>query len=160
MAETYNSSSQPLAVEQAATAIIALINSRPRCPSRDEIEAILNKITWAGATDSYDVVEVRRVVARLAESREATGKLHDGPEFEAANGNIDRWKAKLDELEAQVPNPPRSFNDLVILAEIARAGADVGKDGGMVELDDDDCFERPAARLIEAVLQFGQAENP
>jgi hypothetical protein len=137
----------------------ALINSRPQCPRRDEIEAILKKVIW-GDTDGPDVLEVRTVLARLAESRDAAGKLHDwGPEFDAANDKIDRWMAKLDELEAQIPNPPRSYVDLVILAEIARAGADVGGDGRMAELDDNDCFERPAARLIEAVLQFGQAVN-
>jgi hypothetical protein len=43
----------------------------------------------------------------------------------------------------QVSNPPRAYSDLVILAEIARAGADVDEDGRMAELDDDDCFERP-----------------
>jgi hypothetical protein len=42
----------------------------------------------------------------------------------------------------------------VLLAEIARCGADVGRDGRMAELDHNDVFERPAACLIEAVLQL------
>jgi hypothetical protein len=41
-----------------------------------------------------------------------------------------------------------------VLAEIARCGADVGHDERMAELDERDLFHRPAARLIEAVLQF------
>jgi hypothetical protein len=37
---------------------------------------------------------------------------------------------------------------------IAHAGAEVGKDGRTAELDEPDIFERPAAGLVEAVLQY------
>jgi hypothetical protein len=158
MAETCNSPSQPLSVEQAATAIIDLMNSRPQCPGRDEIEAILKKMTWA-RIDGSVVLEVRRVSALLAERERAAGKLK-GAAFHAANAERARWQARLDELEAQVPNPQSSFSDLVVLAEIAHAGAEVGEDGRMAEIDEPDIFERPAARLVEAVLQFHARGQP
>jgi hypothetical protein len=65
----------PPSVGQAATALIAIINSRPQCPRGEEFEAILKKMTWVGG-DGPDLLEVRAVLARLAESREAAGKLH------------------------------------------------------------------------------------
>jgi hypothetical protein len=63
-------------------------------------------------------------------------------------------------VEAQVANPPGSYGDVVALAEIVRSGADVRRDGRMAELDQDDVFQRPAARLVEAVLQFAGRDRP
>jgi hypothetical protein len=71
---------------------------------------------------------------------------------------IDQLEGDLEELEGQIPNPPQSLADLLAWAEIARAGADIRKDGTMAETTERDVFTRPAARLIEAVLQFAKME--
>jgi hypothetical protein len=95
------------------------------------------------------LLKVREVVARLAGARNACGKLRLGDEFDRANVEISRLQDELDELEAAVPSPPRSHDDLVVLAEIVHGDAEVDSDGRLVELD-----EPAAARLVEAVLQF------
>jgi len=61
-------------------------------------------------------------------------------------------------LEAQIPNPPRSFADVVARAELAYFGADKGPDNRTMDLDEGDCWEGPVARLIEAVLQFAGSD--
>src|SRR5262245_57540265 len=93
-------------------------------------------------------------MARYDEAVGVQAKLYPGAEHDAAEAEVMRWTATLKELEAQVPNPPRSYADLVLLAEIGRHGANLGRDGRMAELDANDVFARPAARLIEAVLHF------
>ena len=70
--------------------------------------------------------KIRKTVSRVAEAFDALGPLHAGPEEQAAEAEVDRAQAALKELEEQVPSPPRSFGDLVALAEITRCGADVG----------------------------------
>jgi hypothetical protein len=57
------------------------------------------------------------------------------------------------------PESPGFYGDLMVLAEIARFGADVGENGRTADLVADAVFVRPAARLIEAVLQFGQSST-
>jgi hypothetical protein len=101
--------------------------------------------------------EVRRAAARLHESYEHAGKLPPGADFDAANAETARWRAALKELEDQVPTPPCSYGDLMVLAEITRFGADVEENGRMADLVADDAFVRPTMRLIEGVLQFGQS---
>jgi hypothetical protein len=100
------------------------------------------------------------VEACLHESHDVAGKLHHGAEFDAADAEIHRWRAALKELQDQVPNPPGSYGDLMVLAEIARFGADVGENGTTADLVADDIFASPALRLIEAVLQFGRSSFP
>jgi hypothetical protein len=105
-------------------------------------------------TNALLLLRVRQVVSRLAEARDTQGKLPPGAarDLDVSDAEIDKCLAELTELEQQVPRPPRSYDDLVILALIAQCGAEV-RNGTMAELDGD-IFERPAARLVEAVLQF------
>lgn len=62
------------------------------------------------------------------------------------------------------PRSPRQQEIEAIIAkavaEIARAGADIRHDGSLGEAQAQDVFERPAARLVEAVLQFGGSSAP
>jgi hypothetical protein len=160
MTQATKPSIQRLSIEQAAIDILALINRTPAPPSVDEIKTILEEMAWVPDANCSTVLgEVRRVAACLHESYEVAGKLHPGAEFDAANAEIDRWRAALEDLENQVPNLPGSYGDLMVLAEIARFGADVGENGRTADLVADDMFVRPAARLIEAVLQFGQSST-
>jgi hypothetical protein len=160
MSKATNASIQNLSIEQTAIEILALIDRTPAPPSANEIKTILKKMAWVpDANCSTALGDVRRVAARLHESHEIAGGLHPGAEFDAANAEIDRWRAALEELENQVPILPGCYGDLMVLAEIARFGADVGKNGRTADLVADDMFVRPAARLIEAVLQFGQSST-
>jgi hypothetical protein len=59
-------------------------------------------------------------------------------------------------LAMRIPSPPRRFEDLALLAEVALHYADCIGERRMKELDDDDVFVSSAARLIEAVLQFAK----
>ena len=58
-----------------------------------------------------------------------------------------------------MPNPPRTFADIALMAEIAFHYADHEVNGCMEELDDDDKFISSSARLIEAVLHFAEARH-
>src|SRR5690348_4100722 len=91
-------------VEQAAAAIVELVNARPATPSAGEIAAILQKMTWAASSDCPDVREVRRLSALLAECEQVAGDLK-GAAFDAAEAERARCRAELDELEARIPNP-------------------------------------------------------
>jgi hypothetical protein len=150
-----------MSVTDTAAAIVALINSSPRSPRQEEIEAILAKHMPTGtAPVTRVVVKVRETAALLEEAFAAYGKVQPGDAVEAGvQARIDQIQGELENLEGQIPNPPRSFADLVAWAEIARAGADVRKDGTMAETTERDVFARPAARLIEAVLQFSDLKG-
>jgi hypothetical protein len=140
-------------VEQAAAAIVKLINAKPRTPTVAEIEAVIAKAVPPVMTASTLLPQVRQTVARLAEAERVAGELEliSKADFDAASAEVDGLRAELRALEDQAAGA----GDLVALAAIAKAGADVGFDGKMEELDLDDAFERAAARLIEAVLQLG-----
>ena len=154
-------SNAPFATQQAAAEIVALINSRSQSPWPHEIEAIIAKAIAPDRQPSTLLPKVREAVARLNEGFQFLGPQHPGSEEEdAAEAEVSRRQAALEELEKQVPNPPHSYGDLVALAEIARAGAEVRCDGRMAELDQRDVFQRPAARLVEAVLQFAGRDMP
>jgi hypothetical protein len=105
------------------------------------------------------LMEIRETVTHLSEAFDVQGKVHpaDKAADKAAQARIDKFQEELDELEDQIASPPQTFGDLLAWAEIARSGADLHTDGTMGEAEEDDVFLRPAARLIEAVLQFGGA---
>jgi hypothetical protein len=147
-------------VQQAASAIVALINSSPRSPRQEEIEAIIANVAPSGTAPATPLLmKIRETAARLGEAFDVQGKVHpaDKAADKAAQARIDEFQDELDQLEDQIASPPQSFADLVAWAEIARSGADLHTDGTMGEAEEDDVFLRPAARLIEAVLQFGGA---
>jgi hypothetical protein len=160
MRKATNASIPNLSLEQAAIGILALIKSTQAPPTIDEIKTILKKMAWVPDADWFAALgAVRRVEACLHESYEVAGKLHPGAEFDAANAEVNRWRGALDELVNQISNPPCSYTDLMVLAEIARFGADIGENGTMADLVADDIFARSTARLIEAVLQFGRTST-
>jgi hypothetical protein len=146
-----------LSVIEAATAIVALINSRAQSPWPQEIEAIIAKIAPGEAPARHASElghKIRAAIARADEAEQAMAAL-SREAFEAASALADQRHAELDLLEERLPNPPMTFGDIVIRAELANFGADKDRDKRtMSALHKGDCFERPAARLIEAVLQF------
>ena len=129
-----------------------MINSRAHSPWPHEIEAIIAKVAPAEAP-ALHVSElghkIRAAIARVDEAERST------PGVDAVDAVVSpRWD-DLRLLEKQIPNPPMTFSDLVIRAELAYFGADKDPDDRtMSALENGDCFGRPAARLVEAVLQF------
>ena len=150
---------ESLSVPEAAAAIVRLINSSPRSPRLEEIEAIVAKAVPAvsgAAPASPLLTRIRQTAARLEGAFEVHAKVTPGDPVEgAADDRVQQIEAELEDLEGQIPSPPQSFADLVAWAEIARAGGDIGDDGTLGETQAPDVFARPAARLVEAVLQFG-----
>ena len=146
-----------LSSEEAAAAIVALINSSPRSPRQDEIEAILARIMPAPATDvpiSDLRIRLRKAMANSDAALRVASRLPPGAECDLAEAERAQWLDEIAAMEAEIPNPPRSFEDLVARAEIARYGGDVVAGKLMEAEDEEDVFLGPAARLIEAVLQF------
>jgi hypothetical protein len=151
---------QAIPVQEAAAEIVRLINASPRSPRQEEIEAILAKAVPSGTAPATPLLtKIRKTAARLDEAFDALGKVKPGDPVEAgAQARIDQLEGDLEDLEGQIPNPSQSLADLLAWAEIARAGADIRKDGTMAETTERDVFTRPAARLIEAVLQFAKLQ--
>jgi hypothetical protein len=146
-----------MSITEAAAAIVALINASPRSPRQEEIEAIIAKhATSAAAPATPMVAEIRDTVARLDEAFAVLGKVRptDKASEEAAQARVDELQDRLEELGNQIPDPPETLADLMAWAEIAKAGADLRADGTIAETTHMDIFIRPAARLVEAVLQF------
>ena len=103
------------------------------------------------APDDAALVDVvRNALVRLDEAERHCVKLDndDG----AVQACKDRWR-DLWAAQAQIPNPPRSPVHLLLHAEIAHHGADKDHDGKL-SVDDTDCFEVTAARLIEACVAY------
>ena len=146
---------------QAAAEIVALINASPRSPRVEEIEAILANIVPSSTAPATPLLtEIRETAVRLEDAFAVYAEcVPRHPNEEALQARIDQIQSELEGLGNQIPNPPQTFTDLVAWAEIARAGADVHADGTMGEVGEDDVFLRPAARLVEAVLQFPGATS-
>jgi hypothetical protein len=149
-------------IQQAAAAIVRLINSSPRSPRQEEIEAIIANVATSGIAPATPLLtKIRETATRLHEAYDVLGSVHpaDKAADQAAQARIDELQDELEELGDQIASPPQSLTDLVAWAEIAHSGADVRADGSIGEAEDDDVFLRPAARLIEAVLRFGGATS-
>jgi len=143
---------------QAAQAIVDLINSRPQSPAAAEIAAIIEQCTDGGQVLETSPLPQQLRAAMAAETAAGTAcyELPDGPALDSAVALYDRCHAEVLALARQIPSPPRRFEDLALLAEVAFHYADCIGEGQMKELDDDDVFMSSAARLIEAVLQFAR----
>jgi hypothetical protein len=145
--------------KQAAAAVVALINARPHSPTQAEIANIIAKAVERGRAPAPARSElgdkIRAAIALAAAAEEAEVKLEMGSDGcrAAELTTCQRW-AELRALEAKIPNPPRSFEDVLLRAEIAHFSAGKLIDGSL-EFDCDDCAVSSAARLIEAVLHLG-----
>jgi hypothetical protein len=148
---------EPITPQEAAAQIVALINSSPRSPRQEEIEAIIARAEPSSVVPTTPLlIKIRETVARLGDAFDAYGKLTPKhPAEDAVQARIDQFESELENLEHQIPSPPQSFADLVAWAEIAHAGAGIYADERIDAAQADDVFERPAARLMEAVLQMG-----
>ena len=97
--------------------------------------------------------DIRAKIAELGVAYDALGRLRPGPEEDAAEAVVEQLKADLRRLELQIPEPPQSYADVVMRAEMALHWA--AGDGDIEELRyDGDLIRHTLADLIEAVLQF------
>ena len=145
-----------------AAAIMQLINSKPTSPTQAEIEAVLARaVSPPAPATSPLLAQIRDTARRLEEAFDVYGKIKpNDTEEPAAQAKIDQIENELEAMEGQIPSPPQTFTDLLAWAEIARAGADIRKDGTIAETSERDVFQRPAARLVEAVLQMAGWRSP
>ena len=95
-------------------------------------------------------------IDRAREAERRLGEAEDKPAWEAAAADYERGSPAVHALEAEIPSPPQSFADVLAWAKLADFGADkLPDDDETVAIDEGDCFERPAVRLIQAVLRSG-----
>jgi hypothetical protein len=156
------------AITVAAAEFHTLINSKPQSPTKDELATIIAKAALPAPDASVPrlraewealAAEIRAAMAQEDAAIAACGDLDAGPAFDKADALVDKCRDELRALVARLPNPPRTFADIALMAEIAFHYADHEVSGCMEELDDDDKFISSSARLIEAVLQFAEARH-
>ena len=150
-----------LSIGEAAHEIHALINESPRTPLPDQIAAIIARCqnTSAPIENGGETEAARGCPELHAQLREREEKLcneYGHTDEEALVPQIHVATEELERLTLELPFPPRTSDDLRVYAELAFHGANKHpKTGNMTALDDGDCFEKPAARLIQAVLTMG-----
>jgi hypothetical protein len=108
------------ATAQAADAILALINTRPQTPTRDEIAAIINKATSAALPPlTAEHIAYRKLQAEI--------KRHCDEEMEGSHEEIEASEAVLSDLmdeemameRAIWAKPADTLADVLLRGEIA-----------------------------------------
>jgi hypothetical protein len=96
--------------------------------------------------------DIRAVVAEIRAEDELVQQL-EGPAKIVSRKRLAAAFARLEGLQARLPDGPRTFADLVLLAELAYWWAPKASDGKLLALAGDAIpNEHFAARLIDAVL--------
>ena len=97
-------------------------------------------------------IEIRAVVAEIR-AEDALVQQLNGPAKVTCQQRVAAAFARLEQLQAQLPDEPRTFADLILLAEVAYWWARKAPDGTLLALaNDSNPNEYFAARLIGAVL--------
>ena len=150
-----------LTAEQAAAAIVNLINSQPHSPRQADIAAIVARavadpmkpMPVPAQSVSPLVLKIRAAIglADAAEQADCEVASHDIEDEARSTALVEQRNAELYELVAQFPDPPCSPEHGLIRAEVAYHFADKDAEGRLI-FNDDDCTAGPAARLIKAIL--------
>jgi hypothetical protein len=153
--EAVSSTTAPLTTEQAAAAIVQLINARPDSPRHDEIEAIVGRAagapTLATASLSEQQARLHEAIQECVAAEKALNATDlPADQYEAADARFTDALRRVGKLSERLPSPTRSITDIILLAQAAYCTMEKGEDG----IDVDDSVEAAAARLIEAVLRF------
>jgi hypothetical protein len=143
-------------VDRAADAIVALINSRPSSPSKDEIAAIIARV----AIGAFAPTELGRALLRFIPPFVAA--LAKADEEAAPTGYIDRGSKIIDAILAR---PVASIAHLVDLAIVARFSSLDERYGADEVLEDDEAayvtmvrFLLQAAGIPEAACSINNRE--
>ena len=136
--------------DQIAQAIIDLINSRPRSPTKGELVAVIAKAIATPATTpalSPQHLAYRKIVAEI-EGYNDPDCVADNEETDAA---LSRLQEQGCELETEIwAKPAKTLADLLLRAEIAL----FNENGVMDAVEDPGAYydDRANAQLIRAVL--------
>jgi hypothetical protein len=151
--------------DHIADQILALINSQPRTPTKDELAAIIIETIGMGAIAAPSANAISELDARVrelaAEARAAERKFYaidemaDPAGWAAAEDKVDALKDRMRALAAEVYAAP--VTDVQACASLATFWGDGWGDGDDCPpegIDDDaDVYLHALARLLEAVLQ-------
>jgi hypothetical protein len=164
-------------IQEAAAAIVALINSSPRSPHQDEIEAILGRVAVSPGpiTASAKATEWRCALAALRQGFELRGeeyKRWKAAGREPTNDDLDPV-ADIDALSDRVDSVTHAiwaagatcWADIALFAEVARywvwdpEAPDLDKwFKAELEPHDTGFDDQAMAQLVNAVLQLAGKE--
>lgn len=162
--DTPSTPTAPLSVNQAADAIVALINAQVRSPRHDEIASVVSRVATrtipsdAGKTSELGL-EIRATIARIDAINEQFSNIDDekSQEWLRCERSFNAEHELLRQLATHLPLVPRSFSELLTIAEILYHWHDKELDGRLNGLDrEDPCpHEYWTPRLILAVMTMG-----
>ena len=145
----------PLTTEQAAAAIVKLINTRPDSPRHDEIEAVIARV--AGGPALPAVMAFSEQQAQMHEAIQHLVGIEKAMNADDYREGLEEPHhqafCRVKELEQQIPSPAQSRGACVLHAQAAWALADKDDDGLLCDIDEPGA-EGAAARTIAAVLEF------
>ena len=145
------------AAEQAAAAIVALINKRPGSPTAGEIEAVIAKCLQPAPT--IGVIDFVRLPALSAEHLAYRNLIAEIGRFDAdderdaeeSEATLTRLMEQASEMERECwAEPAQTWADVLLRGEIAL----YNENGVMASLDDPKAYydDRANAQLIKAVV--------
>ena len=154
---------QPLSVQEAAAAIVNLINTKPQSPRQSEIEKIIGSVqlnmALVGAVAETNASKTRAEYLSLIQeirNHEARSKCSTLAEEEANEPVFDGLCDAVSTYEREKiwSTPARTWGDVLLYAEAAL----YNENGIMVSRGDDNAYidERSAAELINAVITVGR----
>lgn len=146
-------------INDAAAAIVALINSAPNTPSVSDIANVIARTVPAegGPPASRLTLELRLRRQALHSAIAEALESERTPAYEAACAKARRRSQELDDLAGLVwRRPVGSWDDVVMRAEVALAYHEGAVDGTIEGLDASCPFERSLAELLTAVATIGE----
>lgn len=151
MSKATNPSTQHLSVEQAAAAIVALINSSPRTPRQAEIAAIIERTK--GADNTGDSAQKATQWRRALAEWHAT---YEDPDYtdEAVRPLLNAASALTQEIWAQ---GAKTWNDVKLFAELTRFWAYDDAYEPVVDGDYEEALKPTATTADQSVAQLVKA---
>jgi hypothetical protein len=163
MTDSFPKPIQHLSVQEAAAAIVNLINAKPQTPRQAEIEniigrvhlnmALVGSVTETAASKARAeylslIQEIRNHEARRKGSTLAEEEANE-PVFDGLCDAVSTY-----EREKIWSTPARTWGDVLLYAEAAL----YNENGIMASRGDDDAYidERSAAELVNAVITVGR----
>ena len=134
--------------EQAADAIIALINASPTTPRRDELAGIISTVAAPMKALSPEHLAYRELRAEVDRYCARVERSKESEDYEA---EINALLERVSDMEKTIwATPATTLADLLLRAEIAENN----ENGAMDDLDNPDAYldDRAFAQLIRAAL--------